>query len=155
MNKNKGQAISELHFGQIKTRIVLEPEFQAEHQALNAMVQAAHVPSANWAIENTFDPGVKGGKDETIKREIRDGQRLIGTIEQTVPTTSNYPQYMFEAVLERSLTKVLDAFRAYQGFSSSQQQTSRSQPGQSPLAQILPEAIQEVSQIQPKQLLRR
>jgi hypothetical protein len=152
MNKNKGQAITQIHFGQFKTEIKPSSKFKNQDQALDAMLIAVHTSALAWIVDNTLDPESQGGKQETLKADVKDGQEAIAQIIIEVPTTQNFSKVMYEKLLQDTLVPA--AKRAFQQYPSTRSaQPGSAQRSQNPLAEtIVPDALQQVSKVRPQQL---
>jgi hypothetical protein len=153
MNKNKGKSITEIHFGQVMTEIKPKPDFKDLDQANDAMQAAVHTSLLSWVIDKTLDPEAEKGKQEQLKAMVKDGRRDVAEIVLSVPTTPSFPKTMYQGLLEKTLVPAAQqAFRAYPATRSEE---LPSPAGQSQLAQILPEVIEQTSRVTPRQLQTR
>lgn len=151
MNQKAYQASYQLSIGEVKTELKPAPELKDNRQVNDAMLVAAHDPLVAWVIDNTTDPGTKGGKQEQIRTVIEDGGRQIAELVVSVPTTQNYSKALFEGFVQQGLMPaVQQTFRSYPSTRPGQK------PSQGQIAQhILPEALEQTSRVTPKQLQKR
>lgn len=161
MNRKAYNSTTELSFGQVTTELKPEPDFEDQRQALDAMLVTAHTCTASWVADFTIDPGAHDGRQEKISVGISDNGRKIAEIIQSVPTTSNFSQAMYERLQQQTLVPaVVKAARSFPGTRSGAQSGQASQQGMSGqqhllTGQIVPDALQQVGKVSPRQLQSR
>lgn len=148
MNNQAYQAVTSFSFGEVQTELKPSSEFKNQTQALDAMLVSAHSVLTSWVIDNTIDPGTKGGKQEKIKAAIESNGQKLADIIVIVPTTENFSKALFENLVQQAI--IPNAQKASRAYPSTR--TSRPVNGQTPLMQHLSSSIAETSRVNPDQL---
>jgi hypothetical protein len=153
MNSKAYQHSSQLSIGEIKTELKPTSDFEDRPQVLDAMSSAVHSSLMTWVIDNTTDPGTKGGRQEKIKQVIEYSGQQVAELIVSVPTTPNYSKALFEGFMQQGLVPAAQkVFRSY----AEPQSGSRRAAGQSHIAdQTLTDTLEQTRKVSPRQLQSR